>query len=278
MTAPADKSGLVDSNGQSIYYEIHGEGEPLVLIMGIGYDATLWGLHQIPELSKHYQVIVFDNRDVGRSSPAAKPYTIADMADDTAGLLDALDIDRAHVLGLSMGGMIAQELALRHPGKVDKLILTGTGAGAARAKFDAISTWAFVKSHDAAGLDFAAQQFVWLFSEDFLRNHEAVGQTLEMLGSNPNPVGAEAYQRQADAYVQHDTLDRLAAIRAQTLVISGERDRLTPPWVCKEVADGVPGAELTVVDGPGSSHVLPLERPSEFNALVASFLGNGSKS
>lgn len=265
-------SGTVKSNGQELYYEIHGEGTPLILIMGIGYDATLWGLHQVPAFSREYQVIVFDNRDVGRSSQASGAYTIADMADDVAGLMDGLGIKRAHVIGISMGGMIAQELALLHPNRLDKLILTGTGAATGRAKFDPISTWSFVKQHDNKGLNFAAQQFLWLFSTDFLRNHQAVDETLTMLTNNPNPVSPEAYARQADAYVQHDALDRVGNITAPTLVVTGERDRLTPPWIGRELADAIPGAKFHLVKGPGSSHVLPLERPEDFNKIALAFL------
>jgi pimeloyl-ACP methyl ester carboxylesterase len=266
-------SGKITANGQSLYYEIHGNGPPLVLVMGIGYDATLWEPHQIPAFSAHYRVIAFDNRDAGRSSRAGEAYTVADMADDIAGLLDALEIERAHVLGISMGGMIAQEFAIRHSGRLDRLVLTGTGAATARTKFDPIATWDFVKSHDDEGMSFAAQQFVWLFSDSFLRNHEAVDQTLQMLAANEHPLDADAYHRQANAYRQHDTLDRLDQIAAPTLVVAGERDRLTPPWICREVAAGIPDARFRLVDGPGSSHVLPLERPDDFNALVLSFLG-----
>jgi 3-oxoadipate enol-lactonase len=266
------KSGTALSNGQELYYEVHGDGSPLVLIMGIGYDATLWGLHQVPSFSQEFQVIAFDNRDVGRSSQASGPYSVGDMADDVAGLLDELELDRVHVLGLSMGGMIAQEFALEYPERLDKLVLTGTGAGTGRAKFDPISVWRFVKQHDETGLAFAAQQFVWLFSTDFERNHEAVDQTLALLASNPNPVSAEAFERQANAYVKHDALDRVAEIKARTLVLTGEQDRLTPPWVGRELAEAIPGAEFQLVEGSGSSHVLPLERPDDFNAAVLSFL------
>jgi len=264
--------GVVGVNGQQLYYEVHGSGAPLVLVMGIGYDATLWA-QQVPTLSQHYRVIVFDNRDSGRSSRASRSYSIADMADDIVGLLDALNIGRTHLLGISMGAMIAQEFAIRHPERLDRLILTGTAACTARAQFDAIQSWAFVKTHDAEGLSFASQQFVWLFSDDFLRNEHAVAQTLEMLGSNPHPVGADAYRRQADAYLAHDTLDRLGDVLAPTLVVAGERDRLTPPWTCREVADAIPDSCFVVVEGPGASHVLPLERPDDFNTLVLDFLG-----
>lgn len=266
------KKGFAECNSQKLYWESHGEGIPLVLVMGIGYDSTLWGLHQVPFFSKNFQTIIFDNRDVGQSAKASGTYTIADMADDIAGLLDSLDIDKAHLLGLSMGGMICQEFAIRHPNRLMKLVLTGTGASTARLKYDPISIWSFVKAHDSEGLTFAAQQFIWLFSDDFLKNHEAVDQTLQMLGSNPNPVSVDGFQRQADAYVKHDTLNRLGHVNAPTIVIAGERDRLTPPWVCREGADEIPSSKFILIEGKGASHVLPLERPEEFNHLVLSFL------
>lgn len=266
------KSGNISSNGQQLYYEVHGEGVPLVLIMGIGYDATLWSLHQIPAFSSEFQVVAFDNRDAGRSSKATASYTIADMADDVAGLLDGLKIDRAHVLGHSMGGMIAQEFALRHPKRLNKLVLSGTGAGTGRAKFDPIAVWSFVKQHDTEGLTFAAQQLVWLFSTDFMRNHRAVDDTLALLGSNPNPVSPEAYRRQAYAYIHHDALDRLGKIAAQTLVLTGEQDRLTPPWIGRELAEAIPGAKFHLFEGPGSSHAVLLERPDDYNHVIRSFL------
>src|SRR5688572_33208475 len=118
------RSGTVEANGQKLYFEVHGGGAPLVLLMGIGYDSSLWKLAQVPALSQRLQVIVVDNRDAGQSSRAKTGYGVADMADDTAGLLDALGIERAHLLGLSMGGMIAQEFALRHASRLDHLILT----------------------------------------------------------------------------------------------------------------------------------------------------------
>ena len=266
------RSGTVRANGQELYFEIHGQGPPLVLIMGIGYDATLWTVAQVPELSLMFQVVIFDNRDVGRSAAATSPYTIADMADDVAALMDALDIGRAHVLGLSMGGMIAQEFALRHVNRLHRLVLSGCGAAPARVAFDPIRTWNWVKATDQTGEVFACQQFTWLFSNVFLRNKEAVQETISLLTSNPNPVGPEAYNRQAQAYLRYDALDRLAGVKAPTLVIVGEQDLLTPPWVCREVADRIPGSRFEVITGDGASHVVPIERPHDFNRLVTKFL------
>jgi pimeloyl-ACP methyl ester carboxylesterase len=266
------RSGTVAANGQQLYYEIHGEGPPLVLVMGIGYDSSLWTLEQVPALSTRFRVVIMDNRDVGRSSMASNPYTIADMADDLAGLLDALGIQRTHVLGLSMGAMIAQEFALRHANRLDRLVLTGSGAAPARSAFDPIRIWSWVKVNDATGETFVGQQFTSLFSTAFLRNREAVQQTIALLARNPHPPTPEAYQRQAQAYLEFDSLDRLGDITAPTLVIVGEQDLVTPPWIAREVADAIPGARFEVIRGEGSSHVVPIERPDDFNQLVSNFL------
>ena len=145
------QSGTVKANGHELYYELHGQGPPLVLVMGIGYDSSLWTLAQVPALSTQFQVILVDNRDAGRSSKASHPYTIADMADDLAGLLDSLGIQRSHLLGLSMGGMIALEFALRHADRLDRLVLTGTGAAPARSAVDPIQIWDWLKANDATG-------------------------------------------------------------------------------------------------------------------------------
>jgi 3-oxoadipate enol-lactonase len=267
-----DTSGVVNVNGQSLYFEEHGEGEPLVLIMGIGYDSKLWTLYQVPALARRFRVIIFDNRDAGQSAPANGSYTIGDMADDVAGLLDALDIRRAHVVGLSMGAMIAQEFALRHADRLDHLVLSGPDPAPARQAFHPIAVWDWVKANDTAGATFAAQQFTWLFSAAFLRSSAAVQQTVAFLAGNPHPVAADAYARQAHAYLEYDSTDRLAGITAPTLVIVGEQDLLTPPWIVREVADAIPGARMAIIRGDGASHVVPLERAEEFNQLVSDFL------
>ena len=266
------QSGTVHTNGQDLYYEIHGDGPPLVLVMGIGYDSSLWTLQQVPELSTRFRVVLLDNRDAGRSSRADHAYTIADMADDVADLLDALDIHQTHLLGLSMGSMIGIEFALRHANRLDHLVLAGPGAAPARSAIDPIYIWNWVKANDPSGDVFGAQQFTWLFSSTFLRNQQAVQDTIALLDSNPNPIEPEAYNRQAQAYLQFDALDRLGGITAPTMVIVGEQDLLTPPWVAREVAGGIPGARFELITGNGSSHVMPLERPADFNQLVMSFL------
>jgi 3-oxoadipate enol-lactonase len=267
-----DHSGHALVNGQNIYFEVHGVGHPVVLIMGIGYDSTLWHLQQLAALSEHFKVIIFDNRDAGRSGAASYPYTIADMADDVAGLLDALAIDRADVLGLSMGALIAEEFAIRYGARLNRLVLCGPDLAPARHACHPIEVWNWVKAHDESSAVFAAQQFTWLFSSAYLRNHAAVQQTLTLLAGNPNPVTIEGYARQARAYLAYDPGDRLGSITAPTLVIVGEQDLLTPPWIAAEVASAIPDAQLKIIAGEGASHLVALERAEEFNGLVTAFL------
>ena len=240
--------------------------------MGIGYDSSLWTLRQVSVLSTRFRVVLLDNRDAGRSSRADHPYTIADMADDVAGLLDALDIHRTNLLGLSMGSMIGMEFALRHPDRLDRLVLAGPAAAPARSAVDPIAIWNWVKATDPGGEVFGGQQLTWLFSTAFLRNQQAVQDTIALLASNPHPVQPDAYHRQAQAYLRFDALDRLGGITAPTLVIAGEQDLLTPPWVAREVAAGIPGARFEIITGDGSSHLVPLERPDDFNQLAMNFL------
>ncbi len=149
-----------------------------------------------------------------------------------------------------MGAMIAQEFALRYPKRLDKLVFYRRWRryGARQVQIR-VQVWSFVKLHDAEGMTFAAQQFLWLFSTDFLRNHQAVDETLAVLGSNPNPVTPEAYQRQANT-CSTDALDRIGKIVARTLVVTGERDRLIQPWIGREVAEANPGATLQTERAP----------------------------
>jgi len=121
-------------NGVTLYYEVHGKGDPLLLIMGLGANATGWS-SQVPSFSREYQVIAFDNRGAGRSDKPNEPYSMDQMADDAHALLDELGVGPAHVFGMSLGGMIAQELMLRHPRHVRSLILGGTMAGGPTALF-----------------------------------------------------------------------------------------------------------------------------------------------
>jgi pimeloyl-ACP methyl ester carboxylesterase len=266
-----------------LYYEQHGEGEPLVLIMGLAADSQAW-LFQVPEFSKRYRTVTFDNRGVGRSSKPPGPYSIAGMADDTARLMDALDIPRAHVVGVSMGGMIAQELALRHSERVKGLVLGCTFAaidGEITETRDASITQLGGAigadgslQIDAASIDpmmFMQQLLPRVFNPDYLQRELP---TLIQLFSGALQWGfsMEAILAQAEAAMGHDCTTRLGDISSPTLVITGDSDLLIPPRSSEKIASKIPGARLVKI--PGGSHGFNFETPDVFNRHVLDFLGS----
>jgi pimeloyl-ACP methyl ester carboxylesterase len=252
-----------------MYYVEAGAGEPLVLVMGFSGDHSAWGL-QFRALAERCRVIAFDNRGVGQTDAPDRPYTTRMMADDTVGLMDALGVERAHVVGVSMGGMIAQELALNHPTRLRSLHLGCTFArpdGYARARAD---VWREIRTRLSPEAALRAI-FLWLFAPaTYNERPEFVEQLLQSALANPYPQSLTGFLRQRDAIATHDALDRLDAIRAPTLVTVGEEDILVPPRFSRELATRIPGAELKVLSGVG--HVYFWERPDAFNGLCLDFL------
>jgi pimeloyl-ACP methyl ester carboxylesterase len=262
-------SGHVEANGQKLYYEIHGDGEPLVLIAGLGADATSWGL-QIPAFQEHFRVIAFDNRDAGRSSQAAGSYTIANMAEDTVSLMDALGIQQAHVLGVSLGGMIAQELVLRYPEKVRRLLLASTMAQVAPYHVTILQPWKWIRQHDPDNEVFPIEMIAWCMTREFAKNAEAVDQMIDQMQNPPFPQSPAAFGRQADAVRTFDALDRLGEVKAPTLALVADQDILVPHWYSRELVEAIPDAKLKILEGGG--HAFLWEIPAEFNQAVIEFL------
>jgi 3-oxoadipate enol-lactonase len=254
----------------NMYYEIQGEGDPLLLIMGLGSDLTGW-MFQIPEFSKKYQVIAFDNRGVGRTETPDKPYSVKMMADDAIGLMDVLGIDTAHILGLSMGGFIAQELAIKHPERVKSLILATTAsAGDYRLVAHVTSAWAAAKTEGVSPKTFYSLMFPWIFTDKFFENSEMVQMALDTMAASPYLPPAHAFARQVTACIEHNARDRLSQITAPTLVLVGREDILLPVKLSEELAAGIPKAKLVVLEGGG--HGFNAEIPDKFNKAVLEFL------
>src|SRR5919201_2467339 len=258
----------VDVGDQTLYYEVHGQGEPLVLVMGLGGDTLAW-LPQIRAFSERYRTVVFDNRDAGRSSMANGPYEIRDMAADGLGLIDALELDSFHLLGLSMGGAIAQEMALGGPDRVRTLTLAMTWAWS--------GAWARKQSEvwgarvQRMSLEERVDELMLLNqSEDFFENQETADWLRGMMLQNPNPQPPEAFARQLDAISRHNARDRLHSLTMPVHVIGGNRDILVPLWKSEELARLIPGAKLTVIEG--GPHGSWIERAEEFNRLVLDFI------
>lgn len=264
-----------------LFYDESGSGEPLLLIMGFAADSMAW-LYQVPEFSKHYRTIVFDNRGVGRSAKPSGPYTIAAMADDTAGLLDAIGVERTHVLGVSMGGMIAQELALRHPNRVRGLVLACTYSEAdaeMRKNRESLvrDLGGTLRENGELQIDPARLDPMMLFQTLLPRvfNPSFIQTELPTLmqllsGALQWGFSVDAIAAQGAAAAEYRSLDRLHQIKAPTLVITGDNDQLIPPANSDVLAKHIPGARLVKV--PGGSHAFNFETPDVFNREILSFL------
>jgi len=270
-------------DGIELYYEEHGSGDPLLLVMGLAADSTAW-LLQVPEFAHHYRTIVFDNRGVGRSSKPSGPYTIHQMADDAAALLDAIGVRRVHVVGVSMGGMIAQELVLRHPERVRGLVLGCTypepDADAERQRQFSVQqlgghiTAAGETEIDLSTIDplaFFQTLIPRVFNQSFIDTE--LPKLLQIFGGALQwGFSMEAILGQVEAVMGHKATDRLHQIASPTLVITGDADLLVSPANSDVLARNIPGAQLVKI--PGGSHGFNFETPDVFNRAVLDFLGS----
>ena len=247
-----------------------GTGEPLLLIMGTSGSIGFWEPLVAP-FAEHHRVIAYDSRGLGQSERGQERLTMASLATDAVALLDALEIERAHVLGWSLGSAVAQELALAHPDRVGGIVLYATW-GRGDVYMRAMLT-ALRRPWEAGDVESALTVLGLIFSPELLNSPEfesMVEAMLPLLPQTEAQIRTTCEQWQCDE--EHDTLDRLAGIGAPTLVIAGEQDLITPPWVCRAVAERIPGARYELLTGPGSSHALMMERAEEFIPLVLCFV------
>jgi len=258
-------------SGLEIHYDEQGAGEPLLLIMGTGADHRFW-MHQVPVYAEHYRTIVYDSRGVGRSTAPEDPRTcsMAAMADDAAQLLDCLDIDTAHISGLSLGSTVGQELALRHPAKVRTLQLHGTWGRSDEWFIRMIETLEEPLKHGDMQA-FIRYAMMWITSPAFLEQQkDAVAQMEEAFLAEPPAVRGVIGHIHADK--THDALDRLGDIACPTLVTAGEMDVQVPPRYGREVAERIDGARFHLFEGPHASHLACAEMAEEFNRVTLDWL------
>jgi 3-oxoadipate enol-lactonase len=254
-----------------IAYDINGQGEPLVLIGGFGMVKEMWAA-QVQGLSGKFRVIAFDNRGIGESTVTEPGFTIADMAADVAGLMDALGIDRAHIFGVSMGGLISQTLALDHSSRVRKVVLGCTSHGGRHAvapEPEVMALLATLGDPSVPPEEAIRKRLPVMFSDAYMQTQQdAIEEYVKLsLQYQPTLKGA---QGQMQALSFFNVKRRLGEITCPVLVITGDQDRMMPPENAKLLAEGIPGAELYVVKGAG--HGFFQENPEETNRAVAAFL------
>jgi pimeloyl-ACP methyl ester carboxylesterase len=258
----------VQANGIDIYYEMKGAGEPLLLIAGFACDVSIWSLIA-SRLTSKYQVITFDNRGVGRSSAPDQPYTIAEMAEDVSALLDQLGVRSAHVAGHSMGGQIAQVLAIANPEKVRSLILLASGARINEHNRAIIETWGklpqLVDRRTAAQLSLP-----WIYTPRFYARPGAISQIIDIILGNPFPSTPHGIFHQSRAISRYDGTDRLGEICCPTLVVAAQEDILLPGPHSDELVRAIPDAELVVLQETG--HGFLIESPEAVAQTMLAFL------
>ncbi len=263
MVSGKTKVGVVE-----LYYEIRGEGFPLVMIMGLTANSTWWPPELLDFLAKEFKVITFDNRGAGRSSTTDENFTMETMADDTAGLMDALKVEKAHVLGVSMGGMIAQELVLRYPDRVNKLVLCATAPGGQETVLNPEVITEMARSNMLPPPERENFTIKILFTEKFVKeNPQLIEAYLQRLREYPMDPGY--IMRQTEAVMGFSSFGRLAEINSPTLVVVGAEDTLLPPANAKILAENIPGARLEIIDN--ASHAVMAD-VNNFIPLVFEFL------
>lgn len=260
---------LVKIGSINMYYEVHGDGDPLVLIQGLALDSSAW-TNQISAFSQKYRVIVFDNRGVGQSDSPNLPYSTEMMADDTAELLEFLNIKNAHILGFSMGGTIAQQIALKSPDLVKSLILVTTAAKfPARAKYLA-KLWLKMLEEQVSTETRLQDICLWVFTDDFLADEARVTAAVNLGLNNPYPQPLHGFAGQVAALLQHDTRNKVNQISVPTLVLIGKDEIFIPLKFSEELAANISNAKLVVLER--GSHNYWLEFPELFNQAVMQFL------
>jgi len=258
-------------NDINMYYEIHGNGYPFLLIRGLSSDVYRWPPDFVKETSQFFRVILFDNRGAGRTDKPDIEYSINMMADDTVGLMKLLGIERANVLGFSMGGAIAQEIAINYPERVEKLILCGAGCGGTKSVPISNETRSVLTSN-REGLspeEALRETLPILFPENFIKNNEVKIEEF-VKRATLAPIPPYSYRRQLAAALAFDSYDRLKNINTPTLAISGKEDILVPPQNSEILVENIKGAKIRLIENVG--HDMFSQEPLLVAKIVLEFL------
>ncbi len=255
-------------NGVELYYEVHGSGPPLVLIAGLASDSQSWQ-SVVGRLSTHHRVIVFDNRGCGRTTSVTGPISIPAIAEDCLALMHRLGLSTTAVLGHSMGGFVAQDLAARYPSAVDRLILVATSLSNGTRNNALFRDWV---NYLESGMDRALwfrNFFYWIFSKHFFDTEKNVNAALRLALDYPYPQTVEGLRSQVEAIATYDSRPMCAMIKAKTLVMCGAQDLLYPIVECGQLYDAIRGATCRVIEN--AAHAMQTENPRQFTDCVQHF-------
>jgi 3-oxoadipate enol-lactonase len=261
------------SRGFAIHYELHGDGPrtPLLLIMGMGGTCQGWLSVTVPDLVKAGRpCIIFDNRGAGQSEDPGGSFSTAEMAEDARALLDHLGLERAHVLGGFLGGMIAQELALAHPQRLASLILVGTYARADAKRRAVLDLWKRMVELKVPAEIRIKKRLCWTLGDATMEQEDLIDAMWRFYLRDDAPMDDRVFVRQAEACIAHDALDRIDRISAPTLVVCGEGDILTPPVLSRQLVSRIKDSRLVLL--PNAGHLVAAELAPRFNRLVNRFM------
>jgi len=263
------KTGYANSNGTKIYYQIRGEGTPLVLLMGFGADGDVWEQH-VAVYEQHFQCVILDNRGVGVSDQPKGPYTTKMMATDTIAVMNKLGIKQAKVAGISMGGAIAQELALNYPDRVSCLVLISTWPvfnNYAKTVYENLKKLRVTSKRE----DFMELLQLWIFAPPYYEEGMVdLEEGQQGAADSENPQTQNGFEGQLDACIHHNTVDRLYQIEVPTMITIGNMDIFTPPSFSDILHEKI--AESELVTFPTGGHVHHWEDLERFNKVTTDFL------
>ncbi len=261
---------VLNNSDVHLHYETVGEGPPLMLIAGLASDHASWG-PVTPTLAKHFTLIMPDNRGAGQTRCGA-PISINAMADDIAALLDHLSIERAHVLGHSMGGIIAMKLAASAPKRIARLVLAASCAQTQARAVSVVDNILALREAGAPQEHWLRAFFHWLFKPEFFENRNAVDAAIALSIAYPHAQTTENMRRQIDALRHYDASGLPAAIETETLLLAGELDLMFSPHNIESAFSAARNGRMTVL--PGAAHSLHWDAPQAFCETVTGFLSN----
>ncbi len=262
-------------SGRKVYYEIHRQDGarddiPLVLLTGTGGSCRGWLPLQVPAFSKSRTTIIFDHRGVMESEDPGGSFTTRDLADDTIGLLDALEIERADFMGAFMGGMATQEIALGYPERMNRLMLVGTYSRPHAKQRMLLEDWIGLAHQGVSQETIVRNRLLWTLEDATLEQTDLIEGMIEFFQKDGAPVSADLFARQCEACLGHDTEDRLAQIRHPTLILCGRHDRLTPVALHQDLGKQIENSRLVVVQF--GAHLVMAESAERFNQVALQFL------